>query len=38
MADEFIFWVESNSTADDPINKGAGSGIFQEFRERLNAL
>jgi hypothetical protein len=38
MADEIIFWDESNSTADDSISNGAGFGIFQEFRGRLNAL
>jgi hypothetical protein len=38
MADEVIFWNENNSTADDPISKGAGFGIFQEFRGRFNAL
>jgi hypothetical protein len=38
MADEIIFWDESNSTADDPISKEVGFGIFQEFRGRLNAL
>jgi hypothetical protein len=38
MADEIIFWDEINSTADYPINKGVGCGIFQEFRGRLNAL
>jgi hypothetical protein len=38
MADEIIFWDESNSIANDPINKGACFGIFQEFRGRLNAL
>jgi hypothetical protein len=38
MADEIPFWDESNSTVDDPISKGAGFGIFQEFRGRLNAL
>jgi hypothetical protein len=38
MAYEIIFWDESNSTADDPISKEAGYGIFQEFRGRLNAL
>jgi hypothetical protein len=34
MADEIIFWEESNSTADDSIIKGAGFGNFQEFRMR----
>jgi hypothetical protein len=38
MTDEIIFWDESNSTADDPISRGTGFGIFQEFRRRLNAL
>jgi hypothetical protein len=38
MANEIIFWDESNSTVDDPISKGAGFGIFQEFRRRLNGL
>jgi hypothetical protein len=38
MADEVIFWDESNSTVDDPISKEAGFGIFQEFRRKLNAL
>jgi hypothetical protein len=38
MADEIIFWYKNNLTADDPICKGVGFGIFQEFRERLNAL
>ena len=38
MADEIIFWGEINSTADYPINKGVGCGIFQEFRGRLNTL
>jgi hypothetical protein len=38
MVDEIIFWDESNSTVDDPIIKGAGFGIFQEFRGRVNAL
>jgi hypothetical protein len=38
MADEIIFWDESNSTANDLMSKGAGFRIFQEFRERLNAL
>jgi hypothetical protein len=38
MANEIIFWDESNLTTDDPISKGAGFGIFQEFRARLNAL
>jgi hypothetical protein len=38
MDDEIIFWDESYSTVDDPISKGAGFGIFQEFRGRLNAL
>jgi hypothetical protein len=38
MADEIIFWDESNSTTDDSISKGEGFGIFQEFRGRLNAL
>jgi hypothetical protein len=38
MADEIIFWDESNSTTDDPLSKGTGIGIFQEFRGRLNAL
>jgi hypothetical protein len=38
MPDEIIFWNESNSTADDPISKGADFVIFQEFRGRLNAL
>jgi hypothetical protein len=38
MADEIIFWDESNSTVDDPISKGAGFGIFQEFCGKLNAL
>jgi hypothetical protein len=38
MADEIIFWDESNSTADDPISKGAGFGIFQDYRGKLNAL
>jgi hypothetical protein len=37
-ADEMIFWDSNNSTADDPISKRAGFGIFQEFRERSNAL
>jgi hypothetical protein len=32
MADEIIVWDESHSTTDDPISKGAGFGIFQEFR------
>jgi hypothetical protein len=38
LADEIIFWDESNSTTDDPISKEAGFGIFQEFLGRLNAL
>jgi hypothetical protein len=38
MADGIIFWDEINSTADDPISKGAGFRIFQGFRGRLNAL
>jgi hypothetical protein len=38
MADEIIFRDESNSTADNPISNRAGFEIFQEFRERLNAL
>jgi hypothetical protein len=38
MADEIIFWDESNSTGNDPISKGAGFRIFQEFRGRLNIL
>jgi hypothetical protein len=38
MADEIIFWDESNPTTDDPISKEAGFGIFQEFCGRLNAL
>jgi hypothetical protein len=38
MADKIIFCDENNSTADDPISKGAGFGNFQEFRGRLNAL
>jgi hypothetical protein len=38
MTDEILFWDKSNSTADDPISKGAGFEIFQEFRGRLNAL
>jgi hypothetical protein len=36
MAEEIIFWDESNSTMDDPISKGASFGIFQEFRVRNN--
>jgi hypothetical protein len=31
MADAIIFWDGSNSTADDPISKGAGFEIFQEL-------
>jgi hypothetical protein len=38
MADEIIFWDESDSTADDHISKGTGFVIFLEFRGRLNAL
>jgi hypothetical protein len=39
VADEIIFWDESNkTTVGNPISKGAGFGIFQEFREKLNAL
>jgi hypothetical protein len=38
LADEIILWDESNSTADDPISKGAGFGVFQEFCRRLNTL
>jgi hypothetical protein len=50
MADEIIFWDESNSTADDPKSKGiyyllllftiylSSFGIYQEFLGRLNAL
>jgi hypothetical protein len=38
MADEIIFWDESNSTADIPINKRAGFLIFQKLRGILNAL
>jgi hypothetical protein len=38
MANEIIFWDENNSTADDSMSKGAGFGIFQKFRGRLNAL
>jgi hypothetical protein len=38
MTDEIIFWDENNSTADDAISKGAGFGIFEEFRGRSNAL
>jgi hypothetical protein len=38
MADEIIFLDENNLIADDPISKGAGFGIFQEFRGKLNAL
>jgi hypothetical protein len=34
MADEIIFWVEINSTVDDPLSKEAGFGIFQEFHGR----
>jgi hypothetical protein len=36
MADEIIFCDEINLTVDDPISKGAGFGIFQEFCEKLN--
>jgi hypothetical protein len=38
MANKIIFWDENNSTVDDPISKGAGFGIFQEFCESMNAL
>jgi hypothetical protein len=38
MADEIIFWDESNSTVDDSISKRAGFGIFQEFHGKLSAL
>jgi hypothetical protein len=34
----FDYNFESNSTADESISKGAGFGIFQEFRGRMNAL
>jgi hypothetical protein len=37
MTDDIIFRDENNSTSDNSISKGAGFGIFQEFRGRLNA-
>jgi hypothetical protein len=38
MADEIVFWDESNSTVNDSISKRTCFGIFQEFRGRVNTL
>jgi hypothetical protein len=38
MVYEIFFWDESNSTVDNPMSKGTGFGIFQEYRGKLNAL
>jgi hypothetical protein len=38
MANEIFCWDKCNLIANDPISKGAGFRIFQEFRGRLNAL